>query len=49
MWWQKYNNTGCWNNVNTQQAQQEARQQAQAYQRKLSQSQTNVQQREQGT
>jgi hypothetical protein len=44
--WQKYDN-GSWNNVNTQQAQQEAQQKSQSYQQQHSDSQADAQQREQ--
>ena len=46
--WQKYDNSsGSWNNVNIQQAQQEARQRAQTYQQQHPEVQANAQQREQ--
>lgn len=44
--WQKYDN-GSWNNVNTQQAQQEAQQRSQNYQQQHPDSQSNMQQHEQ--
>lgn len=46
--WQKYDNSsGSWNTVNTQQAQQEARQRAQTYQQQRPEGQATAQQREQ--
>jgi hypothetical protein len=44
--WQKYDN-GSWNNVNTQQAQQEAQQRTQSYQQEHPNSQANMQQHQQ--
>jgi len=46
--WQKYDNSsGSWNSVNTQQAQQEARQRQQTYQQQRPEGQASAQQRQQ--